>query len=221
MNSILSYQPKKTEKAAIFLHGYGSCGEDLYSLLPDLKKALPNTAFYFPTAPEHTDEQGYQWFDLSDYTPSCFSLEYLDVLTKRALEKINIINQLIEYVQQENKLNSSQISLAGFSQGGLMAVLTALLRHDTVEKAVSLSGLPLYFGRYLKTQEVVSSPPLLFIQGTQDDIVPLKSLRLTKDGLKKAAVAARFEEIPAMGHEINADALFSLVSFLKESVKKE
>ena len=221
MDAILSYKPEKAEKALFFLHGYGADGGDLYQMLPDLKEALPKTAFYFPTAPEQAPWQGNQWFELSDYNPAQFSLEYLDILIERALKNINIINNLIEYIKQENNILASQISLAGFSQGGLMAVLTALLREDMVERAISLSGLPLYFGQSLKPEQVISFPPLLFIQGQGDDVVPPASLRLTADSLKKAKISASFEEIPAMGHEINSKAFFRMIDFLKKGAEEK
>ena len=51
----------------IFLHGYGSNGEDLISLAPYWERALPETAFVSPNAP-FACEIGfeYQWFPLSD-----------------------------------------------------------------------------------------------------------------------------------------------------------
>ena len=45
----------------ILLHGYGSNGDDLISLAPYWRSALPRTAFVAPNAPEPCPGTGAAW----------------------------------------------------------------------------------------------------------------------------------------------------------------
>ncbi|MEN9856223.1 MAG: hypothetical protein RLZZ157_1349, partial [Pseudomonadota bacterium] len=59
------------DSLVIFMHGYGSNGDDLISLAPYWDKLLPNTAFSSPNAPEPVPGMGgaYQWFNLGIMDP--------------------------------------------------------------------------------------------------------------------------------------------------------
>lgn len=48
----LSYIPDNPEKALIIIHGYGQNGARMQGMTNSLKKDLPDTAFYYPTAPD-------------------------------------------------------------------------------------------------------------------------------------------------------------------------
>jgi phospholipase/carboxylesterase len=56
----------------IFLHGYGSNGEDLIGLAPYWRAALPHTVFLAPNAPQRCPGApgGYQWWALADLSPA-------------------------------------------------------------------------------------------------------------------------------------------------------
>ena len=56
----------RADSLVIFLHGYGSDGEDLIGLVPVLQEAMPNTAFIAPNGPAHCEMggPGYQWFSI-------------------------------------------------------------------------------------------------------------------------------------------------------------
>src|SRR5437868_14996046 len=56
------------EYLMIFLHGYGSNGEDLISLAPDFAEKIPNMHFISPDAPFKFEGgfTGYQWYSLMD-----------------------------------------------------------------------------------------------------------------------------------------------------------
>ena len=55
----------------ILLHGYGSNGDDLISLAPYWRDALPHTAFVSPNAPERCPGApgGYQWWGITNLDP--------------------------------------------------------------------------------------------------------------------------------------------------------
>ena len=59
------------QSMVIFLHGYGSNGDDLIGLAEYWRGVLPDTVFISPNAPEICPgaPDGYQWWGLSNLTP--------------------------------------------------------------------------------------------------------------------------------------------------------
>src|SRR3954464_2330044 len=63
----------KPKHLVVFLHGYGSNGEDLISLAPYWADLLPEAEFLSPNAPfpcEMNPHGGFQWFGLEDRSPA-------------------------------------------------------------------------------------------------------------------------------------------------------
>ena len=62
----------KTNYLVIFLHGWGSDGNDLIQLGKVWNSQLPNATFLAPNAPEVCSENpsGRQWFDILNYNES-------------------------------------------------------------------------------------------------------------------------------------------------------
>src|ERR1700742_2905864 len=62
----------KASKLVVFLHGYGSNGDDLISLAPYWADLLPDAAFISPHAPfpcEVNPLGGFQWFGFENRSP--------------------------------------------------------------------------------------------------------------------------------------------------------
>ena len=102
--------------AIILLHGYGVDGQDISMLTLNWKRFLPNTIFLCPNGHEECaiNPVGFQWFDLTKDDPKYILEEYIKAEKK--------INQFINEVKNEYKLNNSQICLSGFSQGCMMSI---------------------------------------------------------------------------------------------------
>src|SRR3990167_10745271 len=122
--SSLEVTPKETaEKCVIWLHGLGADGNDFASIVPELH--LPQTLnikFIFPHAPVMpvTINDGYQmraWFDIAHHDISA------DVDHDGITKSITAINNLIEN-EQNAGIDPSNIMLAGFSQGAVIALMT-------------------------------------------------------------------------------------------------
>lgn len=119
-------KPTQTPCAAIiWLHGLGADGHDFAGMVPEL--ALPNKEnihFIFPNAPIEpvTINQGMKmpsWYDITQIAiERSFSL--------RDLKKSSNAIQNILYRTIESGIDSRHILLAGFSQGGAVALEAAL-----------------------------------------------------------------------------------------------
>ena len=108
------------KNAVILCHGYGGDGNDISILANYWKNFLPDTLFVCPDAPEicKVNPDGFQWFDLMDQTVE-------ETLSKSLIAE-NKLDNFINEVISENKLNFKDVALVGFSQGCMISMQTAL-----------------------------------------------------------------------------------------------
>jgi phospholipase/carboxylesterase len=107
----------------------------------------------------------------------------------------------------------SRTVLAGFSQGGAMALEVGL--------TLPLAGLMCMSG-YLhskpKPMQGKSFPPVLIVHGRQDQMVPLSSAQSAREALKAVGVSVEYQEFD-MGH-IVIPAVFGVMrNFVMDSVQ--
>ena len=197
----LSYIPDNPEKALIIIHGYGQNGARMQGMTNSLKKDLPDTAFYYPTAPDRAPHRGYQWFAIP-----AFGAE---------MSEMAVLHDLVDEIHNELDIPYENIDVTGFSQGGLMAVLTALTNPNHIGRAVSLSGVPLVLTDDFNADMVVSEPDILLIQGTNDNVIPANSIVLTQKTLESLGLKPETAEIRGMGHQVTPRVLQYLIEFLQ------
>ncbi|MEI6282718.1 MAG: phospholipase [Alphaproteobacteria bacterium] len=149
----------------VFLHGYGSNGDDLIGLAPYWKAALPHTLFIAPNSPQACPGQpgGYQWWNLMSRSEE----ERTDGVGQSAPALNAFIDaQLVQY-----GLAASKLALVGFSQGTMMAL------HVGPRRAQALAGIAGYSGLLVNPRalpkDVASKPPVILIHGDADLVVPV------------------------------------------------
>ena len=122
---IIKPEDNNIENAVILLHGYGGDGKDISMLTLNWKRFLKNTIFLCPDAHEicKINPSGFQWFDLNTE-----DAKYILNESKKAENKLN---QYIEEVKLEYKLENSQICISGFSQGCMMAINVGLTSNQS------------------------------------------------------------------------------------------
>lgn len=156
----------------IWLHGLGASGYDFYPIVPEL--ALPAdlaVRFVFPHAPEQpvTVNGGYimpAWYDI-------LSLDGIErqIDTNGIEQSVAAIQQLIEQEVQRG-IAEENIILAGFSQGGVIALVTGLTHARRLGGIMALSTyLPLrsHWQFSAANQDI----PVFVAHGRHDDVVPL------------------------------------------------
>lgn len=210
-----SYIPENPTRALILIHGYGGSGERMMWIKDRLKPLFPDTAFYFPTAPDKAPYGGYQWFVIPELGEGMSREDIYQEMMKDALRNTKHLHNLIKEIRQSLNISYQDIDIAGFSQGGLMALLSALTYEAPLGKVVSLSGVPLVFTPDLTQKKLKTTPSILLIQGDRDNVIPKDSLDLTHQTLNALKISPVIREIPNMSHTINAEALQELQTFLK------
>lgn len=210
-----SYVPKNPTRALIFIHGYGGTGARMFWLKDRLKPLFPDMAFYFPTAPDKAPTGGYQWFVLPQMGEGMSREDIYQTMMQDALRNTKPLHDLIKEISQNLNIPSQNIDIAGFSQGGLMALLSSLTSDEKTGKVISLSGVPLVFTPDFTASLVKNVPDILLIQGNRDNVIPKDSLDLTSQTLNALKITPQIEVIPNMAHTINAEVLRKINAFLK------
>ena len=159
-------KPEKDEdinNAVVLLHGYGGDGKDISMLSLNWKRYMPNTIFICPNGHEtcSISPSGYQWFDLTKDDPNYILNESLKAEKK--------INQFLNEVKKEYRLENEQIILSGFSQGCMMSINVGLTCEQSFRSIIGFSGKIINLEN-LKTRKK-NYTDILLIHGDQDDIV--------------------------------------------------
>lgn len=212
-----SYVPSVVKKAVILCHGYGANGEDLMATVPYLAERLPDTAFFAPNAPTPMPYGGYEWFSLDDYTSAdMVSLDYLDKLVGRCLKPAEEVRKFINQIQTKYALTDGDIILAGFSQGGLIALYTALTHPYPLAGIIGFSAVPIVFAGSLHASTIKRRIPILLTHGTNDDVIPAEAMQLSVSELEKAGQEVQTYVSNGLGHGINDECLNQMIYFIKD-----
>jgi phospholipase/carboxylesterase len=187
----------------IFLHGYGSNGDDLISLAPYWERLVPNTAFASPNAPEAIPGMAgaYQWFALTHMDPA--------VIARSARGAAPILTAFITAEMARHNVGPDRTVLVGFSQGTMMALEVGLAWPTALAGIIGFSGALVGF------EKAVSKPPVLLIHGDQDDRVPYGASVAGVAALGAAGIDAKLHTSPRTAHSISMDGLQAAAGFLK------
>lgn len=198
----------------IWMHGLGADGNDFVPIVPELN--LPTghgVRFVFPNAPTMpvTINGGYvmrAWYDI-------VSAE----LDKRADEGgVRRSQALIEELiadQRSKGIAADRILLAGFSQGGVIALQTGL-RHP--EKLAGIMALSTYLACAdslgVEASAANRKIPLLMVHGSMDPVIPVALAKLSKARLETHGYKVEWHEY-GMPHSVCAEEIDDIAAFLK------
>jgi len=199
----------KPSSLVVLLHGYGSNGEDLISLAPYWARALPNTQFVSPNAPEPVPMApgGYQWFPISRLDP-----REVEMGVARAS---GVLEKFIDRELERYQIAPDRLALVGFSQGTMMALHVGL-RRERLGAIVGFSGALPAAGK-LK-DEARCNPPVLLVHGDQDEMIPVAALFAAAEGLAAADIGAQWHVSYGVPHSIGPDGLQLGGEFLRAAL---
>ncbi|MGA0023100.1 MAG: alpha/beta hydrolase [Burkholderiales bacterium] len=190
--------------AVIWMHGLGADGNDFVPIVKELDLAgAPAIRFVFPHAPTRpvTINNGYvmrAWYDISfgDLEGNTRKADAQGVRESQAQ-----IEALIARVN-ERGIAGSNIVLAGFSQGGAMALHTGLGHAQKLAGVMALSCyLPLAESFAQEAAAANSKTPVFMAHGMQDPVVPYAMGRASADMLQRAGYPVEWHEYP-MQHSV-------------------
>jgi len=208
--------PKPTA-AVIWLHGLGADGNDFAPIVPELKLArTPAVRFVFPHAPTMpvTINNGYvmrAWYDVS--------FGDLEGKTRKADEKgvrasQSAIGQLIARENARGVLTGN-IVVAGFSQGGAIALQTGLRYPERLAGVMALSTyLPLAESLEREGSAANKDVPIFLVHGTEDPVIPFMMSTTSRDKLLALGYQVEWHEYP-MQHSVSIEELADIGAWLQ------
>jgi phospholipase/carboxylesterase len=208
--------------AVIWMHGLGADGNDFVPIVNELDlSGAPAIRFIFPHAPQMpvTINNGYvmrAWYDVS--------FGDLEGTTKRADEKgvRQSQAQIGELIRREatRKIPNENIVLAGFSQGGAIALQTALRYPEKLAGVMALSCyLPCSDSFAAEASAANAKTPVLIAHGTQDPVVGYAMGKNSRDTLVKAGYAVEWREYP-MQHSVCLEEVRDIGAWLTRVLSK-
>jgi phospholipase/carboxylesterase len=203
--------------SVIWLHGLGADGHDFEAIVPELR--LPESLslrFVFPHAPVRpvTINGGMSmraWYDI-------VSLDRDGPVDETGIRDSGEILKTLIAREQERGIEARKIIVAGFSQGGAIALHVALRYPERLAGLMALSTyLPL---RSSFNVEVIDNPaaanrdiPIFMAHGTFDPMLPLQLGRNSADLLIESGLSVEWHDYP-MAHAVCAEEIHDIRAWL-------
>jgi len=207
MDAIQIETAPEPEAAVIWLHGLGADGHDFEPIVPELALKKP-VRFVFPHAPIRpvTINQGMRmraWYDILQLGGGPEDEQGL-----RASQKLS------EALVRAQGLPANRIVLAGFSQGGAIALLTALRYPERLAGVMALSTyLPLAPTLAAERSAANRDLPIFMAHGRYDDLIPMHRAQTSRQALETLGYVVEWHDYP-MPHSVCAPELADIAAFL-------
>lgn len=222
MNSELStieIQPTAAHQySVIWLHGLGADGHDFEDIVPELHlNAASHIRFIFPNAPIQpiTINGGMEmraWYDIL-----VMQLER-EVDINGIYQSAKLIEQLIEREQNQG-IATENILLAGFSQGGVLALHIGLRYAHKLAGIISLSGyLPTLEQLTTEASDANKNTPIFMGHGILDAVVAIEAGKAVFDSLYAQGYPIQWHDY-LMEHSVCIEEIEHLSTFLNSIFK--
>jgi phospholipase/carboxylesterase len=217
--SVVTLEPAESATAAvIWLHGLGADGYDFVPIVEELR--LPQSLaarFVFPHARTRpvTINNGFAmraWYDIKGISRDGGE----DDAGIRESEQV-----VRDYIAAEiaRGIPAKRIVIAGFSQGGAVALQTALRHPEALAGVMALSTyLPLRASLAQEAAAANRTIPILMCHGTQDGVVPPQMGELSRDLLVGLGYAVEWRTYP-MQHSVCMEEVNDISSWLQARLK--
>ncbi|MCW8808899.1 MAG: alpha/beta hydrolase [Rhodanobacter sp.] len=201
----------------IWLHGLGADGNDFVPIVPELVVAeWPALRFVFPHAPVRpvTINNGMSmraWYDIAAFDLNARQDEAGMRASIREVETL-IAREVARGVPSE------RIFLAGFSQGGAIALAAGLRHAEKLAGIIALSTyLPLHASLAAERSAANAATPIFWGHGTADPVVILLRAIESRDLLKSLDYALQWHTYPML-HAVCAEELDDLRHWLSQQL---
>ncbi len=199
--------------SVIFLHGLGADGNDFAPVVPQLVGPHgPAVRFVFPHAPVRpiTINGGMRmrgWYDIAA----------IDIASREdeagVRQSIAMVEALIAR-EGERGVAPERLVLAGFSQGGAIALATGLRRTRPLAGLVALSTyLPIAPASIAESTPSARGTPVFMAHGSFDPIVPMALGLRSRDALLSLGMKVEWHDYP-MAHQVCPPQIAALGAWL-------
>ncbi len=210
----VTIEPRGMARASvIWLHGLGADGHDFEGLVPELR--LPEALgvrFVLPHAPQRavTLNGGYvmrAWYDL-------YALDYSRGEDDAGIQAATAELAKMVTEEQARGIPTTRILIAGFSQGGALALHAALRHPEPLAGVLALSTyLPRPASLAAEAAPANRETPIMIAHGTADEVVRLPAARHAHTTLAALGYPVTLREYP-MGHALCPPEIADIRAFL-------
>ena len=212
----------KPEASVIWMHGLGADGNDFVPIVHELDRSgAPAVRFVFPHAPMQpvSINNGYvmrAWYDVR--------WGDLEGRTKQADEQGVRASQtaIVQLIEREisRGIPVGEIVLAGFSQGGAVALQTALRYPQKLAGVMALSTyLPLAESFAQEASAENRRIPIFMAHGLDDGVIQHTVGAQSRDVLVQNGYDVEWHEYP-MQHSVCLEEIAHIGDFLKRVLKQ-
>jgi phospholipase/carboxylesterase len=190
----------------LLLHGYGSNEEDLFSFAAE----LPEDYYVVSArAPYNLQYGSYAWYAINfDADQNKFSDN-----TQARISR-DLIAKFIDELTTNYPIDSSNVTLIGFSQGTILSYAVAISHPEKVQRVVAMSGYvnqDILEDNYLKNS--FSNLKIFASHGTADQVIPLEWGRKAKPFLENLGIKITYKEYP-IGHGVSPQNFYDFKNWL-------
>jgi phospholipase/carboxylesterase len=206
---------KSPKASVIWLHGLGADGNDFAPIVPALQLPKTPIRFVFPHAPVQpvTINGGMRmraWYDITDG-----AIRREDENGVRASQKL--IEALIAR-EKERGTEAKRLVLAGFSQGGAIALQTGLRHPQRIAGVMALSTyLPIADKFAAEASAANKDSPIFMAHGSYDPVIPLARAEQSRGILQSLGYAVEWREYP-MPHSVCPEELADIGAWLRKAL---
>jgi phospholipase/carboxylesterase len=207
-------EPRGEARATVlWLHGLGANGHDFEPIVPELRMpAELGVRFLFPHAPSIPVT-----LNMGMVMPAWYDITEIDLQRKHDEEGIRrSAGQVRELIARENEqgIPTSRIVLAGFSQGGAIALFEGLRHPEAFAGILALST-------YLVSEDTLDAEssaankatPILQMHGTHDPMVTLDRAEHCRDVLLERGHPLEWKTYP-MPHAVHPQQILDIGQWL-------
>ncbi|MGH8680095.1 MAG: alpha/beta hydrolase [Burkholderiales bacterium] len=199
--------------SVIWLHGLGADGNDFVPIAGELELPPVPIRFVFPHAPMQpvTINNGMvmrAWYDILG----------ADLARREDERGVRASQTLVEALvarEQARGTPAARIVLAGFSQGGAIALQAGLRRPERLAGIMALSTyVPIAESLQAEAHAANRDVPILMAHGVYDPIIPVAAARRSRELLQRLGYDVEWHEYP-MPHSVAPQELDDIGAWLR------
>lgn len=197
------------QNTIIWLHGLGDQGASFMSLMEDFK--FNKTQFILPNAPVRpiTLNGGMAM-------PGWYDIESLEVEQRQDIDGIlkstQYVHQLIQ-AEIDKGISPGNIILAGFSQGGAIALYAAATFDQALGGIIATSTYLPVLEQF--KQRRLQTVPIIMCHGTQDDVVSYEIGCRSRDHLLEMSFPLEWHEYP-IPHSLCLEEMHDIKNWIQQ-----
>ena len=202
---------KNPTASVIWLHGLGADGNDFAPIVPELRLPKAAIRFVFPHAPVRpvTINGGMRmraWYDITDGANRRED--------ERGVRASQVLIEALIGREKERGTKAGRLVLAGFSQGGAIALHTGLRHPERIAGIMALSTyVPVEEKLLPEASTANRDVPIFMGHGSDDPIIPLVRAEQSRNLLKSLGYPAEWHKY-AMPHSVCPEELADIGTWL-------